>query len=59
VSLHPKDATERFVEFLGAMALTATSEDTFSARRGMSTKNELIFVSSAEWTSFAAKLSAH
>lgn len=41
------------------MAVTATSEDTFSTWRGMSTKNELIFVPSAEGAGFTTKFPAH
>jgi hypothetical protein len=59
MSLHPKDAAERFVEFLGAVTLTTTSKDAFGARRCMRAKNELVFVSSTEGASFATKLSAH
>ena len=57
--LHPENATELLVEFFGTLTLAAPSEETFGAGRSMRTKQQLVFVSSAEGAGFAMKFSAH
>jgi hypothetical protein len=57
--LHPKNATQLLIELFGTLTLAAPSEETFGAGRSVRTKQQLVFVSSAEGAGFAMKFSAH
>lgn len=56
--LHPEDAAEVFVDFLGSLALAAASKKTVGGRECVGAEYKLILLTSAKRAGFSVKFSA-